>query len=85
MSADANHITQPPEDGRGAALAMRHALRDAGSGPSDVAYVNAHGTGTPLGDVAELRAIHQVFSNGGASHGRLADDTRHEHKVINTC
>ncbi len=81
MSADANHITQPPEDGRGAALAMRRALRDAGTSPADVAYVNAHGTGTPLGDVAELHAIHKVFSNGSASHGRHADDTHHEHKV----
>ncbi|BDA48663.1 3-oxoacyl-[acyl-carrier-protein] synthase, mitochondrial [Coccomyxa sp. Obi] len=80
MSADANHITQPPEDGRGAALAMRRALHDAGTSPADVAYVNAHGTGTPLGDVAELHAIHQVFGNGGASHGRHADSTHHEHK-----
>jgi 3-oxoacyl-[acyl-carrier-protein] synthase II len=81
MSADANHITQPPADGRGAALAMRRALRDAGSCAADVAYVNAHGTGTPLGDVAELRAIHHVFG-GGSADGHDAGIGGHNHKVI---
>ncbi|MEC7096491.1 MAG: beta-ketoacyl-ACP synthase II, partial [Pseudomonadota bacterium] len=61
MSGDAYHMTSPPEDGRGAALAMRNALRDAGINPSDVDYINAHGTSTPAGDVAETVAIKSVF------------------------
>ncbi len=61
MSADAHHITAPPEDGSGAALAMSRALRSAGIDPAEVDYVNAHGTSTPLGDIAETRAIRTVF------------------------
>jgi 3-oxoacyl-[acyl-carrier-protein] synthase II len=61
MSADAHHITAPPENGEGAALAMRRALRSAGIEPEDVDYINAHGTSTPIGDVAETRAIRAVF------------------------
>jgi 3-oxoacyl-[acyl-carrier-protein] synthase II len=61
MSADAHHITAPPEDGAGAALAMARALRAAALAPADVDYINAHATGTPLGDVAEVRAIRAVF------------------------
>ncbi|HET8655220.1 MAG TPA: beta-ketoacyl-ACP synthase II [Longimicrobiaceae bacterium] len=68
MSSDAHHITAPPEDGAGAALAMRRALRSAGIEPERVDYVNAHGTSTPVGDVAEARAIRSVF---GAHAGRL--------------
>ena len=60
-SSDANHITQPPEDGTGAAAAMRHALNDARVEPEEVDYINAHGTSTPLGDVAETVAIKRVF------------------------
>src|SRR5207249_7107558 len=60
-TADAFHITAPPEDGRGAAKAMEYALRDARLNPSDIEYVNAHGTSTKLGDIAETRAIKQVF------------------------
>ena len=63
MSSDAWHITLPPEDGRGAARAMQSALEDAGLKPEDVSYINAHGTSTPAGDVAETRAIHQVFGD----------------------
>jgi 3-oxoacyl-[acyl-carrier-protein] synthase II len=63
LSADAHHITAPPEDGAGAALAMRRALRSAGLEPERVDYVNAHGTSTPLGDVAETRAIRAVFGD----------------------
>lgn len=63
MSSDAHHITAPPEDGEGAALAMRRALRSAGIQPEQVDYINAHGTSTPLGDVAETRAIRTVFGD----------------------
>lgn len=62
MSDDAGHITAPPEDGNGAARAMRNALHDAGIEPSSVGYVNAHGTSTPAGDVAESIAIETVFA-----------------------
>lgn len=61
MSGDAYHMTLPPEDGRGAADAMRNALQDAGLTPEDVQYINAHGTSTQAGDVAESRAIESVF------------------------
>ncbi len=62
MSDDASHITAPPEDGSGAARAMQNALNDAGIESSSVGYVNAHGTSTPAGDVAESIAIETVFS-----------------------
>ena len=61
MSGDAFHITAPPEDGAGAALAMRNALRDAQLNPADVQYLNAHATSTPLGDHAETLAIKSTF------------------------
>jgi 3-oxoacyl-[acyl-carrier-protein] synthase II len=60
-TADAFHITAPHEEGIGAAESMRQAVREAGWNPSDVQYVNAHGTSTPLGDVAETKAVKQVF------------------------
>jgi len=60
-TSDANHITQPPEDGMGAAAAMAGALHDAGVAPDEVNYINAHGTSTPLGDVAETVALKRVF------------------------
>ena len=69
MSADAYHITAPPEDGAGAARAMRRALQTAGVRPEEVDYINAHGTATPVGDVAETRAIRAVF---GEHADRLA-------------
>lgn len=62
-TADAYHITAPHEDGIGAAEAMRQAIRQAKWNPSDVEYVNAHGTSTPLGDVAETKAIKHVFGD----------------------
>jgi 3-oxoacyl-[acyl-carrier-protein] synthase II len=60
-SNDAYHITQPDVDGRGALLAMRNAIRDAGAQPTDIGHVNAHGTSTPLNDAAEAAAITEVF------------------------
>lgn len=61
VSADAHHLTQPRPDGAGAILAMRRALADAGVAAAAIDYVNAHGTGTPLNDVAETRAIKAVL------------------------
>jgi 3-oxoacyl-[acyl-carrier-protein] synthase II len=61
MSGDAYHITAPEEEGKGAAMAMELALRDAGIAPDQVDYINAHGTSTDLGDVAETKAIKAVF------------------------
>ncbi|GKX61723.1 3-oxoacyl-[acyl-carrier-protein] synthase 2 [Pragia fontium] len=61
MSSDAYHMTSPPEDGAGAALAMENALRDANVDPSQVSYVNAHGTSTHAGDKAETQAVKSIF------------------------
>ncbi len=61
MSADAYHVTQPVEDGRGIKEAMMKALRDAEISPEEVGYINAHGTSTPLNDKMETRAIKDVF------------------------
>lgn len=79
-SADAFHISSPAEDGEGAVRAIRAALRDAGLGPEDVGYINAHGTGTPLNDRSETAAIKTVWgeraydvpvSSTKSGHGHL--------------
>jgi 3-oxoacyl-[acyl-carrier-protein] synthase II len=63
MSADAHHITAPAEDGEGPVRCMKNALRNAGTNPDEVDYINAHGTSTPLGDVAETTAIKRCFGD----------------------
>ena len=63
MSSDAYHMTSPSTDGEGAARCMQHALDDAGLNPEDVDYVNAHGTSTPAGDLAETIALKRAFGN----------------------
>ena len=62
-SSDAYHMTAPPEDGRGAALAMSNAINDAEINLSEVDYINAHGTSTPVGDMQELHAVREVFKD----------------------
>jgi 3-oxoacyl-[acyl-carrier-protein] synthase II len=69
MSADAYHMTAPSEDGDGAFRCMRNALKDAGVDPAAVDYINAHGTSTPLGDIAETKAVKRVL---GAHAGKVA-------------
>lgn len=61
MSGDAYHMTSPPENGSGAALAMECAIRDAGITPEQIGYINAHGTSTPAGDKAETQAVKSIF------------------------
>jgi 3-oxoacyl-[acyl-carrier-protein] synthase II len=68
MSGDAFHMTSPPEDGSGAALAMENALKDAGVNAEEVGYINAHGTSTHAGDKAETQAVKSIF---GASADKV--------------
>ncbi len=63
LSADAYHMTAPEPEGEGAALVMRNALDDANLTTADIDYINLHGTSTPLGDVAEMRAVKAVFGD----------------------
>lgn len=69
MSADASHMTSPSENGEGALRSMQNALLSAGLNASDISYINAHGTSTPLGDVAETMAIKSLM---GADAGKVA-------------
>lgn len=74
LSADSYRLTDPPPDGRGAVVSMRLALADAGLGVDEVGYLNAHGTSTPAGDVAESRAIRTVF--GAAANALPVSSTK---------
>ena len=74
MSADAHHITAPPEDGGGAARSMRNALRNGALAATDIDYINAHGTSTPLGDVAECIAVKRAF--GDHAHALAISSTK---------
>jgi 3-oxoacyl-[acyl-carrier-protein] synthase II len=66
LSGDAFHITSPTEDGDGAYRCMTAAIKRAGIAPSDIDYINAHGTSTPLGDEIELKAVERVLGNAAA-------------------
>ena len=68
FTADAHHLTAPPEGGEGAVRSMRRALKDAGITPEMVDYINVHGTSTPQGDISETQATRTVF---GESAGRI--------------
>jgi 3-oxoacyl-[acyl-carrier-protein] synthase II len=74
MSADAYHITSPSEDGDGAARCMRAAMNDAGINPEQIAYINAHGTSTQAGDLAESQAIKRCF--GAHAHKVMVSSTK---------
>lgn len=77
MSGDAYHITAPAPDGEGGKRAMISALNDAGLSPSDVDYINAHGTSTGLGDVGELAAVKELFADGKACMSSTKSVTGH--------
>ena len=74
MSADAYHMTSPPDDGRGARAAMENALRDAEINPDEIDYINAHGTSTPAGDVAESQACETLL--GAAAKDVVVSSTK---------
>ncbi|MBN3491740.1 beta-ketoacyl-ACP synthase II [Vibrio neptunius] len=72
MSGDAYHMTSPSEDGSGGALAMEAAMRDAGITGTQVGYVNAHGTSTPAGDVAEVKGIRRALGEEGTKQVKVS-------------
>ncbi|MBY0450315.1 MAG: beta-ketoacyl-ACP synthase II [Cyanobacteria bacterium] len=74
-SSDAHDIVAPPPDGNGAARAMKAALRDSGIQPQEIQYVNAHGTSTPLGDIAETKAVKSIFGEY-AKNGLVVSSTK---------
>jgi 3-oxoacyl-[acyl-carrier-protein] synthase II len=83
LTADAHHITSPPDDGAGAVASMRNALADAKMNPEDVHYINAHGTSTPLGDVAETQG-HQGRVRCEHQGGRELDQV-HDRPFAGCC
>lgn len=74
MSGDAYHMTSPPESGAGAALSMKNAIKDAGIEPSQIQYINAHGTSTPAGDIAETQAVKGIW--GDAANSVMMSSTK---------
>jgi len=70
-------MTAPPADGRGAALSMKNALLDAGLNPDQIDYINAHGTSTPLGDLAETHALKNIFGSSVPSVSSTKSMTGH--------
>jgi len=79
LSADAHHETAPEPEGRGGAVAMREALRDASAEREDIGYVNAHGTSTQLGDIAETKAVKVVFGEHAARLAISSTKSMHGH------
>ena len=77
-SCDGYHITAPDPEGKGAVLAMQRCLKDSGLAPTDVQYINAHGTSTDLGDLAETRAIKKAFGDH-AKNGLMVSSTKSSH------
>jgi 3-oxoacyl-[acyl-carrier-protein] synthase II len=78
MTADANHITAPPDDGDGAYRAMKLAVQYAGLEPNQIDYINTHGTSTPLGDIAESTAVKRLFLEH-SSNGLALSSTKSMH------
>ena len=75
-TCDAYHLTKPAPEGEGAQRAMRQALRDAKLDPTDIDYINAHGTSTPHGDIEEARAVVKVFGEHATSHRLWVSSTK---------
>ena len=75
MSADGTHLTQPDETGTGAAVAMQNCIADANIDPNTLDYINAHGTGTVLGDLAETSAVKTVLVGLDATVTGIEEDS----------